>query len=144
MTAVRPVRPIRTDHGVWPADGSPLQRQARMRGRHFRFAATGLSIRRKSSASRERGLSLTAVLAPDLAAAAQYYPAIYWFSMLRVPDTGRFPGTGPDGNGVPDEFMTPEQWLDVIKTNGRGNCHQLGNYATRYVPRSIGQVPQPS
>ena len=30
-------------------------------------------------------LNLTAVLAPNDAAAAQYYPAIYWFSMLKIP-----------------------------------------------------------
>src|SRR5260370_40464017 len=29
--------------------------------------------------------NLTAVIAPNLAAAAQYYPAVYWASSLRVP-----------------------------------------------------------
>ena len=31
-------------------------------------------------------LNLTAVPAPNAAAAAQYYPAIYWYSMLKIPD----------------------------------------------------------
>ena len=31
-------------------------------------------------------LNLTAVPAPNEAAAAQYYPAIYWYSMLKIPD----------------------------------------------------------
>src|SRR6266545_3696194 len=44
-------------------------------------------------------LNLTAVVAPSAAAAAEYYPAIYWFSMLGVPDKSAFPGTGPNGNG---------------------------------------------
>ena len=35
------------------------------------------------------------------AAAAEYYPAIYWYSMLKVPDKSEFPGTGPGGNGMP-------------------------------------------
>ena len=35
-------------------------------------------------------LDLTAVVAPSLAAAAQYYPAIYWFSMIRIPDRSRW------------------------------------------------------
>src|SRR3984957_15809884 len=43
-------------------------------------------------------LNLAAVVAPDLAAAAQYYPAIYWASMIRVPDKSRLPGTGDTGN----------------------------------------------
>src|SRR5712692_38533 len=31
-------------------------------------------------------INLKAVAAPSPAAAAQYYPAIYWYSMLKVPD----------------------------------------------------------
>src|SRR6201987_3370987 len=33
---------------------------------------------------------LTAIVAPNLAAAAQYYPAAYWYSMLKIPDQSRF------------------------------------------------------
>src|SRR5580704_1995601 len=51
-------------------------------------------------------LNLTAVVAPSLAAAAQYYPAIYWFAMIRIPDRSRFPGTGPNGNGIPVSYKT--------------------------------------
>src|SRR6202007_3244818 len=40
-------------------------------------------------------LDLKAVSAPDAKAAAQYYPAIYWYSMLRIPAKSEFPGTGP-------------------------------------------------
>jgi len=83
-------------------------------------------------------LNLKAAIAPDLAAAAQYYPAIYWFSLLRIPDKSKFPGTGPNGNGIPVEFKSQDQWLDVIKTNGCGNCHQIGNYATRNIPQALG------
>src|SRR5690349_23937263 len=35
-------------------------------------------------------LNLTAVPAPNARAAAQYYPAGYWFSLLRVPDKREF------------------------------------------------------
>jgi hypothetical protein len=84
-------------------------------------------------------LNLTAMVAPNLAAAAQYYPAIYWFSMIKIPDKNRFPGTGADGNGVPVNFKTQAQWLDIIKTNGCGGCHQIGNYATRTIPAALGQ-----
>jgi hypothetical protein len=83
-------------------------------------------------------LNLTAVTAPNLAAAAQYYPAIYWFSMIKIPDKSRFPGTGADGNGVPVSFKTQAQWLDLIKTSGCGGCHQIGNYATRTIPAALG------
>src|SRR5262249_23587096 len=45
-------------------------------------------------------LNLNAVPAPTAAAAAEYYPAIYWYSMLKAPDKSEFPGTGPQGNGM--------------------------------------------
>ncbi len=45
-------------------------------------------------------LNLTAVKAPNEKAAAEYYPAIYWYSMIKVPAQTQFPGTGPTGNGI--------------------------------------------
>ena len=36
-------------------------------------------------------LNLTAVIAPNEKAAVEYYPAIYWFSMIHVPGTDQFP-----------------------------------------------------
>src|SRR6266581_3847123 len=39
-------------------------------------------------------VNLQAVVAPNPGAAAEYYPAIYWYSMLKVPDKSEFPGTG--------------------------------------------------
>jgi hypothetical protein len=98
----------------------------------------GLVDSPKLTAEPGKRVDLTAVVAPNLAAAAQYYPAIYWFSMLRVPDRSRFPGTGADGNGIPVNFKTQDQWLNTIKTNGCGSCHQLGNYATRTIPAALG------
>jgi hypothetical protein len=83
-------------------------------------------------------VNLTATVAPSPAAAAQYYPAIYWFAMIKVPDASQFPGTGEKGNGIPTEFKSQDQWLDMVKTNGCGNCHQIGNYATRTIPAALG------
>ena len=97
----------------------------------------GLVDSPKVAAAPGQHLQLAAVIAPDAAAAAQYYPAIYWFSLLKIPDKSKFPGTGPNGNGIPVQFKTQDQWLDVIKTNGCGNCHQIGNYATRTIPQAF-------
>ncbi len=83
-------------------------------------------------------LKLRSVDAPSPRAAAQYDPAIYWFSMIRVPGQSKFPRTGAGGNGIPEEFKTQEQWLNLVKTNGCGTCHQLGNYATRTIPPALG------
>jgi hypothetical protein len=76
-------------------------------------------------------INLTAVKAPNDAAAAQYYPAIYWYSMIKVPAPGDFPGTGATGNGINANVKSQGQFLDVLKTNGCVGCHQLGNQATR-------------
>src|SRR5262249_31097535 len=46
-----------------------------------------------------RTLNLTAVVAPNAAAAAEVYPAQYWYSMLHIPDKSMFPGTGPAPKG---------------------------------------------
>src|SRR5881296_3094647 len=83
-------------------------------------------------------LDLNAVVAPNAAAAAEYYPAIYWYSMLKVPEKSDFPGTGPQGNGIPVALKSQTQWLDVVKTNGCYTCHQLGNKATRAIPKELG------
>ena len=83
-------------------------------------------------------LNLTAVTAPDPAAAAQYYPAGYWYSLLRVPDQSEFPGTGPDGNGISEDMESQAQWLRYVKTDGCVTCHQMGNKATREIPENLG------
>jgi len=83
-------------------------------------------------------LNLTAVVAPSPAAAAEYYPAIYWYAMLKVPEKSEFPGTGPQGNGMPVALKSQAQWLDVVKTDGCYTCHQLGNKATRTIPKELG------
>src|SRR6266481_6479365 len=77
-------------------------------------------------------LNLTAVPAPDEKAAAQYYPAIYWYSMLKIPSADQF---GPNNeNGIPDKIKQID-WLNVMKNNGCVGCHQLGQLATRTIPK---------
>src|SRR5439155_21452610 len=83
-------------------------------------------------------LNLTAVPAASAAAAADYYPAIYWYSMLRVPERSEFPGTGPDGNGINQALKSQEQWLDIVKTNGCYGCHAIGTKAMRTISKELG------
>src|SRR5947207_14514976 len=99
----------------------------------------GLVDSEKVASEPGKTLNLTAAVPPNLAAAAQYYPAIYWAAMIKIPDKSRFPGTGDKGNGIPENFKTQDQWLNVIKTNGCGNCHQIGNYATRTISEKLGK-----
>src|SRR5881394_1017843 len=50
----------------------------------------GLVDSPKVQAAPGRSLDLHAVVAPNAAAAAEYYPAIYWYSMLKVPGKNEF------------------------------------------------------
>jgi hypothetical protein len=83
-------------------------------------------------------VNITATPAPSEAAAAEYYPAIYWYAMLDIPSKNMFPGTGSTGNGLSPTMKTQAQWLDQIKTNGCYGCHQLGNKATRTISPALG------
>src|SRR5438094_8616697 len=104
----------------------------------------GLVDSPKVKSARGQIVNLTAVLAPNAAAAAEYYPAIYWFSMLSIPDKSSFPGTGPGGNGMPGAYKTQEQWLNAVQLNGCGNCHQLGDKATREIPAALDMAGRSS
>ena len=89
-------------------------------------------------------VNLTAVAAPDPRAAADYYPASFWYSLLKVPDKSEFPGTGPQGNGISPNMKSQAQWLELIKTDSCWSCHQLGNKATREIPKALGNFDSPA
>ena len=80
-----------------------------------------------------RHLDLTAVLAPDDRAAAQYYPAIYWYSMLKIPAADQFGGA----SDIPTHVRQYD-WLNLMKNNGCVGCHQLGQLSTRTIPKAFG------
>ncbi len=100
----------------------------------------GLVDSPKIETTRGRYLNLRAVVAPNAAAAAQYYPAQYWFALLTMPAKSEFPGTGTTGNGIVPAMKTQGQWMDIVKTDGCETCHQLGNRATRTIPSNLGAV----
>ena len=83
-------------------------------------------------------LNLTAVAAPNPRAAAQYYPAGYWYSLIRVPDKKEFPGTGVKGNGISENMKSQAEWVRIMKTGGCTTCHQLGTKGTREIPKALG------
>jgi hypothetical protein len=79
-------------------------------------------------------LNLTAVTAPHEAAAAQYYPAIHWYAMLKIPDVSQFGGKSK----IPEK-VTQTNWLTVIKNRACIGCHQLGQLSTRTIPAALGE-----
>jgi hypothetical protein len=105
-------------------------------------------------------LALTAVIAPSPQAAAQFYPADYWFSLVTsIPPKSAFPMTLPPspplpgppdpvklthGGGGPPKpvtttpivIATQGEYLQALKGCDSG-CHQVGLKATREIPASL-------
>ncbi|HEY3091615.1 MAG TPA: carboxypeptidase-like regulatory domain-containing protein [Vicinamibacterales bacterium] len=77
-------------------------------------------------------LDLHATAAPSEAAAAQYYPPIYWFSMMHVPAAREFP--------LP-KIKSQGEWLNIIKTGACQSCHALGTPGTRAISTQLGVFP---
>jgi len=88
----------------------------------------GLVDSPKVRAAPGKTLDLNAAAAPSAAAAAEYYPAIYWYSMLKVPAKSEFPA-GP--------VKTQPEWVNIIKTSGCMSCHALGTKGTRTMPKEF-------
>ena len=92
----------------------------------------GLVDSPKVKATPGKNLNLKAVVAPNEAAAAKYYPAIYWYSMMKIPEKSEFGGKGK----IP-ERLTQNEYLNLMKSNGCANCHSQGVLAMRTFPQDV-------
>jgi hypothetical protein len=79
-------------------------------------------------------LDHTAVVAPNERAAAHYYPAIYWFTMMKLPPAKDFGGS----TEIPQN-ITPDVWRQRMNNVDCVGCHQLGQEATRTIPAQFGK-----
>src|SRR5712692_7249617 len=79
-------------------------------------------------------LNLAAVPAPDARAAAHYYPALYWYSMMKIPPAKDFGGT----TDIPKN-ITQELWRHRMNNTDCIGCHQLGQESTRTIPAALGE-----
>jgi hypothetical protein len=86
----------------------------------------GLVDSRKVRSRPGRIVNLKAVIAPNEAAAAQYYPAIYWYSMMKIPSEKELPGK-----------ITMGRYLTEMKNRSCVGCHQMGQLATRTFPKDV-------
>ena len=98
----------------------------------------GLVDSPKQSAQPGTTLNLQAIPAPNPRAAAEYYPAGYWYSMLRVPGESEFPGTGEKGNGLNPIFKNQSDYVRMLKNNSCLGCHQMGSKGTRELHPALG------
>jgi hypothetical protein len=100
----------------------------------------GLVDSAKVSSEPGKLINLTATPAPSEAAAAEYYPGMYWYSLLEIPGKDQFPGTGtePGGNGIPKFMKTQDAWIDTVK-NSCQSCHALGSNGIRHPLPALGE-----
>ena len=94
----------------------------------------GLVDSPKARAKPGQQLNLTAVPAPNERAAAQYYPAIYWYAMMKMPPEKDFGGS----TEIPKN-ITRETWRQRMGNVDCIGCHQLGQESTRTVPAQFGE-----
>jgi hypothetical protein len=109
-----------------------------------------------------RTLALTAVVAPTPQAAAEVYPADYWFSLVTsIPPKSAFPITVPPSPPIPGPpdpvklthggggppapratgpivIATQGEYIQALKGCNSG-CHQVGLKATREIPASLAK-----
>ncbi len=94
----------------------------------------GLADSPKVTTAPGKQVNITAPPAPDAAAAARYYPAIYWYSMLKIPVADQF---GTNGGSIAPNIKQTD-WLNLMKSNGCVGCHQMGQLSTRTIPAAFG------
>ena len=93
----------------------------------------GLVDSDKTTSEPGQTVNITAKAAPDEKAAAHYYPAIYWYSMLHIPTEAEL-----QNKDLFRANMTQRQWIGSMKNIGCIGCHQLGQLSTRTIPPSLG------
>jgi hypothetical protein len=84
-------------------------------------------------------LDIKAVAAPNETESAHYYPAIYWYSLMKIPGQREFGGK----SNIPDRVGQVD-WLKQMKNIGCIGCHQLGQEATRTIPAPSARLSQGS
>src|SRR5437667_50628 len=68
----------------------------------------GLADSEKMRTTSGKTLTLNAKPASSEKEAAEIYPGMYWYSMIKVPGKDQFPGTGEKGNGISPNIKTQE------------------------------------
>ncbi len=91
-------------------------------------------------------LALKAVVAPTPAAAAEYYPPDYWFSLAQIPPKSEFPMKisvtrmpGPKPPAAKDVTLQNQAYFVWTARNcAETGCHQMGSKMTRQIWPEIG------
>lgn len=84
-------------------------------------------------------LTLKAITAPSEKAAAEYYPGMYWYSLLTIPEKADFVPASPGNQGMASTMKSQEAWVDTMK-NMCQSCHALGSKGIREVPETFKKL----
>jgi hypothetical protein len=60
---------------------------------------------------------------------------------MQVPGKAEFAASGADRHGINPNMRVQADWIRNLKSGGCLACHQLGNKATREIPRELGEFP---
>src|SRR5258708_20991865 len=58
--------------------------------------------------------------------------------MVGVRDESEFTDPARVQKGISDRMKSQSEWLHIMKTDGCGACHQLGDPASREIPKELG------
>ncbi|HEY2015018.1 MAG TPA: carboxypeptidase-like regulatory domain-containing protein, partial [Bryobacteraceae bacterium] len=105
----------------------------------YKVWARGYGIK-DSTPIRARGGSVVSLTAEQAtpAEAARLYPGGYWYSMLKIPPANAFLGAEPNKR-IP-AGVAEDEWINVMKQGTCVGCHQLGDEATRTIPKAFASV----
>ena len=96
----------------------------------------GLVDSPKVKATPGKNLNLKAVVAPSETAAAQYYPAIYWYSMMKIPEASEFGGKG----AIPAN-ITQNEWLELDEEQRLHRLPSVGPARHAHIPEATCRTP---
>src|SRR5438270_9470050 len=97
----------------------------------------GLTDSDKQDARPGQVIDIAAKPAPSEAAAAEYYPGVYWYSLMKMPAANEFPGSDNSATGMPAVMHNQADWIDTVK-NSCQSCHALGSKNVRSPSKDLG------
>src|SRR5262249_27444602 len=109
-------------------------RTCRMRTTRSGCAAMGWWTRRRCAPSPASSSISWRCRRPTSARQRQYYPAIYWYAMMKIPPEKDFGGS----TDIPKN-ITRQTWRQRMGNVDCIGCHQLGQESTRTIPAQFGE-----